>query len=48
MCPISVNIYGMKLNEGDSTFETVIINFWGKGYQETNFKSHLNSVPRCK
>ena len=48
MCPISFNIYGIKLNEGDFTFETVIIHFWDKAYQETNFKSHLNNVPRCK
>ena len=44
MCPISLNIYGMKLNEGHLSFGTIIIHFSDKFYQEINFKSHLNSV----
>ena len=46
--PISFDIYGMKLNEGDFNSGTVVIHFLGKPYQEINFKNHLNSAPFCK
>ena len=38
----------MKLNEGHFSLGTVIIHFGNKPYQETHFKSHLNSVLLCK
>ena len=44
MCPISFNIFGMKLNEEYFSLGTVITHFLDKPYQEINFKSHLNSV----
>ena len=44
MCPISCNIYRMKLNEGHFSFGIVIIHFWDKTYQEIHLKSQLNSV----
>ena len=44
MCPISVNIYRMILNEGHFSSGTAIIHFWDKPYQKMNFKSHLNNV----
>ena len=47
-CPISFNINGMKLNEGDFSSGTAIIHFLDKLRQKINFKSHLNSVILCK
>ena len=38
MCPISFNIYGMKLNEVHFSSGTVITPFLDKPYQEINFK----------
>ena len=38
----------MKLNEVYFSSRTVITHFLDKPYQETNFKSHLNSVLPCK
>ena len=48
MCPIFSSICRMKLNEGHFSLGTVIIHFGNKPYQETHFKSHLNSVLLCK
>ena len=48
MCPISFNIYGMKLNEVHFSSITVVTQFLDKRYQEINFKSHLDSVLLCK
>ena len=48
MCPISVTIYEMKLNEGHFSLGAVMIHICDKSYQEKNFKSHLNSVLLCK
>ena len=36
MCPISFNIYGIKLNEVHFSSRTVIIHFLDKSYQEIN------------
>ena len=47
MCPISFNIYGMKLNEANFSSGTVTTYFLDKPYQETYFKININSVP-CK
>ena len=44
MCPISFNIYGMKLHEGDFSIGTAIIHFLDKLHQKINFQSQLNSV----
>ena len=44
MCPISYNIYKMKLNEAHFPQGTANTHFLDKPYQEINFKSHLNSV----
>ena len=38
MCPISFNIYGMKLNEGHFFFWTVIIHFWDKPNSRNKFQ----------
>ena len=38
----------MKLNKEDLPFGVVTIHFWDKPYQEINFKTYLNNVPRCK
>ena len=34
MCPSSSNIYGMKLNEGDFSVDSVIIHFGDNPHQE--------------
>ena len=39
MCPISSNIYGMKLNVLHFSSGTAIIYSLGKPYQEINFKN---------
>ena len=44
MCPLSFNVYGMKLNEGNFSFGAVIIHFWDKPDQKINLTSPLNSV----
>ena len=41
MCPISFNIWGMKINEVHFSLETVIIHFLDKPY-------YLNSILLCK
>ena len=41
MCPISCNIYGIKLNKVRFSWETVIIHYLDKPNQEINFKSVL-------
>ena len=38
----------MKLNEVHFSSITVVTQFLDKRYQETNFKSHLDSVLLCK
>ena len=38
----------MKLNKDHFSFGTVIIHFWDKPYQETNFKDYLNGAHLCK
>ena len=48
MCPVSSNIYGMKLNEVHFYSETVITHFLDKSYQEIIFKSNSNSAIICK
>ena len=48
MCPISFNIYGMKLNELHFSSGTVVTHFLGTPYQEISFKSHLNSLVLLK
>ena len=48
MCPISFNIYGMKLNEAHFSLGTVITHVLDKPYQEVNLKGYLNSVLPCK
>ena len=48
MCPIFFNVYGMKLNEGHFSSETVITDFLDNPYQKLNFKSHLYSAQLCK
>ena len=48
MCPISFNIYGMKLNEVHFSSVTVMTFFWAKLYQEINFSSNLNNLLPCK
>ena len=40
MCPISFNIYGIKLNERHFSFVTNLTHLCDKFYQEINFKSH--------
>ena len=44
MCPISFNIYGMKLNQVYFSSGTIITHLSDKPYQEINFKCHLDSV----
>ena len=48
MCPISFNIYGIKLNEVHFSSETVITHSLDKLYQEKKFESYLASVLPCK
>ena len=43
MCPISFAIYEIKLNKVHFSSGTTIIHVLDQLYQETNFKSHLNS-----
>ena len=47
MCPISFNIYGMKLDEVNFSSGTVTTYYLDKTYQEIYFKININSVP-CK
>ena len=44
----SFNMYGMKLDEVHFSLGTVITHFLDKPYQESNVKSHLNSVLPCE
>ena len=44
LCPISFNIYEMKLNEVHLFSVTVIIHFLDKPYQKITFKNNLNSA----
>ena len=48
MCPISFNIYGLKLNKVHFSSRTVITHFLDKPCQEINFESHLNGILPCK
>ena len=48
MCPISFNIYGIKINDGHFSTGTVVIQNYDNPYQQTNFKSHYNTVILCK
>ena len=44
MCPISFNIYGMKLNQVYFSSGTVITHLSDKPYHKINLKCHLDSV----
>ena len=44
MCPISFNVYGMKLNEVHFSLGTVVTHFY---CHSINFKSHFNNVLPC-
>ena len=48
MCPISFNIYGLKLNKVHFSSRTAITHFLDKPCQEINFESHLNGILPCK
>ena len=44
MCPISFNIYRMNLIDRYFYFQSVIVHFWDKPFQEMNFKSDSKIV----
>ena len=48
MCPISLKIWRIKINDEKFSARTVIANFWDKFCQQINLRSHSNTGVLCK